>query len=132
MNQSEIALKNDGAIQFEPTKNIFQDFYFDLVGNLVRKLPVALYKFNKDLMKQYYINIKKSCHNSELCNATLETIKKILGCLDASKAPGFDRMPSKLLKDGAEVLALSLCNLVNLSIKQSLFPDQCIIAKLNL
>ena len=30
----------------------------------------------------------------------------------------------------SQVLALPLCNLVNLSIKQSLFPDQCKIAKL--
>ena len=31
VNQLKIALKNDGAIQFEPTKNanIFKDFYFD-------------------------------------------------------------------------------------------------------
>ena len=41
-----------------------------------------------------------------------------------------DGIFSKFLKDGAEVLALTLCNLVNLSIKQSLFPDQCKIAKL--
>ena len=34
------------------------------------------------------------------------------------------------MKDGAEVLALPLCNLVNLSTKQSLFLDQCKIAKL--
>ena len=39
-------------------------------------------------------------------------------------------MSYKLLKDGAEVLALTLCNLVNLSTKQSLFPDECKIAKL--
>ena len=60
----------------------------------------------------------------------METIKKILACLDASKAPGLDGLSSKLLKDGAKVLALPLCNLVNLSIKQSLFHDQCNIAKL--
>ena len=32
VNQSEIALKNDGAAQFEPTKNlnIFKDFYSNL------------------------------------------------------------------------------------------------------
>ena len=41
-----------------------------------------------------------------------------------------DRISSKVLKDGAEVLALPLCNLINLPIKQSLFPDQCKIAKL--
>ena len=129
VNQSKIALKNDGAIQFKPTKNA-KDFYFDLGGKLVGKLPVTLNKFNNNSMKRYYINIEKSCHNFELCNVTLEAIKKILACLDSSKAPGLDRISSKFLKDGTEVLALPPCNLVNLSIKQSLFPDQCKIAKL--
>ena len=125
VNQSKIALKNDDAIQFEPTKNdyIFKDFYSDFTGNLVRKLLVAFDKFNNNLTKQYYMNIGKSCHNFELCNAKLETIKKILVCLDASKAPGFDRIYLEFLRDCAEVLALLLCNPVNLSIEQSLFPD---------
>ena len=60
----------------------------------------------------------------------METIKKILTCLDASKAPGLNIISSKFLKDGAEVLALPLFILANLSIKQFLFPDQCKIAKL--
>ena len=44
VNQLKIALKNDDAIQFEPTQNanIFKDFYPDLTGKLVRKLLVAL------------------------------------------------------------------------------------------
>ena len=73
-NLSKIALKNDGVIQFGPTKNaiIFKDFYYDLAGNLVRKLPVPFNTFNNNLMKQYYMNIEKSCHNFELYNATLE------------------------------------------------------------
>ena len=125
VNQSKNALKSDDAIQFEPTKNenIFNDFYSDLAGNLVRKLLVAFDKFNNNLTKQYYMNMEKSCHNFELCNAKLETIKKILVCLDASKAPGFDRISLEFLKNGAEVLALPLCNPVNLSIEQSFFPD---------
>ena len=97
---------------------------------LVTKLPVALNKFNNNLTKQYQENIDKNCQSFELCNTTLETIKKILVCLDASKAPGLGRISLNFLKDGTEVLALPLCNLVNLSIKQSLFPDQCKIAKL--
>ena len=50
-NHSKVALKNDGAIQFEPKKktNIFKDFYSDLARNLVEKLPVALNKFNNNL-----------------------------------------------------------------------------------
>ena len=50
--------------------------------------------------------------------------------MDASKAPGLNRISLKFSNDGAEVLALPLCNLVNLTIKQSLFYDQCNIAKL--
>ena len=52
-NQSKIALKKDGAIQFKPTKNAntFKDFYSDLAGNLVRKLPVAINKFNNNSTK---------------------------------------------------------------------------------
>ena len=84
VNQSKTAFKTDGAIQIEPTKktNIFKDFYSDIAGNLVIKFPVALNKFNNNSTKQYYINIEKSCRNIEQCNATLETIKKILACLD--------------------------------------------------
>ena len=114
LNQSKIALKNGGAIQFVPTKNanIFKDFYSDLAGSLVRKLPNAFNKFNNNSAKQYYMNIEKSFHNFELCNAMLETIKYISACLDASTAPGLDGISAKLLKDGTEVLALSLSNVV--------------------
>ena len=66
----------------------------------------------------------------ELWNATLETIYKILACLDASKVPGLEGISSECLNDGAEVLALPLCNLVNLSIKQFLFSNQCKITNL--
>ena len=108
----------------------FKDLYSDLAGNLVRKLSVALGKFNNNSKKQYYMIIDKSCHNFELCNATLETVKKILACLDESKTPGLDGISSKFLRDSAEVLALPLCNLGNLSLKHSLFPDQCKVTKL--
>ena len=104
---------------------LFKDFQSDLAGNLVRILLVALNKFN-----EYYMNIEKSCHNFKLCNATAKTIKRILSCLNASKATGLERIPSKFLKDGAQILPLPLCNLVNFLIKQSLFLDQCKIAKL--
>ena len=46
------------------------------------------------------------------------------------KTPWFGGISSTFWKNAAEVLALALCNHVNLSIRQSLFPDQCKIAKL--
>ena len=44
------------------------------------------------------MNIEKSCHDFQLCNAKLETIKKILACLDLSKAPSLDGIFSNFWK----------------------------------
>ena len=41
-----------------------------------------------------------------------------------------DQIPSKFLRDGAEVVALPLRNIINLSIKLPTFPEECKIAKL--
>ena len=41
-----------------------------------------------------------------------------------------DQIPAKFLWDDAEVLALPLENIINLSIKLSTFPEECKIAKL--
>ena len=40
-----------------------------------------------------------------------------------------DQIPATFLRDGAEVLALPLRNIINLSIKESTFPEEYTIAK---
>ena len=49
---------------------------------------------------------------------------------NANKAPGMDKLSGIFIKDGAELLASPLTQIVNLSIVSSLFPDPCKIAKL--
>ena len=100
----------------------------------MKKFPVALNIFNNNSTKKYYRNIEKKCHNFKLCNANLETVENLLdfSLPGRIKSSWFGRNIIKILKDGAEALALTLCNLLNLSIKQSLFLDQCKIAKLKL
>ena len=60
----------------------------------------------------------------------LKLFKKILSCLNTSKASGCDEISLKVLKDGVELLGLTLRNLANLSMKRSLFADKCKIGKL--
>ena len=47
-----------------------------------------------------------------------------------SKATGMNQISAKCLREGAEVLALPLRNMINSSIKLSTFPEECNIAKL--
>ena len=88
-----------------------------LTWKLSEKDTAVLNICSKNLAEQYRDNTRKKYYNFRLHNATLETIKTVLSF-------------HKFLKDSAEVLALLLCNLVYLSVKQSLFPDQCTIGNL--
>ena len=54
----------------------------------------------------------------------------LLQKIDPSKAVGLDNLGGRFLKDGATVLSLPVTQLINLSIKSSVFPEQCKIAKL--
>ena len=49
---------------------------------------------------------------------------------NANKAPGIDKLPGIFIKDGADLLAAPLTQLINLSISTSTFPDAFKIAKL--
>ena len=49
--------------------------------------------------------------------------------LNPSKAAGIDNLSGNFLKDGADVLARSISQLCNLSIKLNSFPRSCKIAK---
>ena len=50
-------------------------------------------------------------------------------CLHVSKAPGMDKIVPNFFKDGAEVLAKPICDIINLSIKLSNLPDKFKIAQ---
>ena len=49
--------------------------------------------------------------------------------LNTSKAAGIDSLSGKFLKDGTDILARPISQLFNLSVKLSLFPRSCKIAK---
>ena len=57
-------------------------------------------------------------------------MRKYLINLSPNKASEIDNLSGKFLKDGADVLALPISQLCNLSISLSTFPQHCKIAKL--
>ena len=59
-----------------------------------------------------------------------KTVLKLLQDLDENKSADLDNISDKFLKDGATVLAKPISQICNLSIKYSIFPSDCKIAKL--
>ena len=58
------------------------------------------------------------------------TVLKHLQNLDENKTAGLENQSGKFLKDGATVLVKPISQICNLSIKYSIFPPDCKIAKL--
>ena len=61
---------------------------------------------------------------------TEDHVLQLLKDMTVDKAAGIDNLSGKFLKDGANILAKQISELCNLSIKYSLFPTDCQIAKL--
>ena len=107
----------------------FKDYYSNLAGKLLKKLPKPPNKFTLNAVFQHYKGIIQS-DSFNLATVSENTILTILKNTNVSKPAGLDSLSDRFLKDGAEVLAKPITDLCNLSITSGKFPDSCKIAKL--
>ena len=129
---SSICLENNGTLSFDSKTNaeIFKDFYSNLAGDLLKKLPSPTNKFGIEAVKKYYKNMNLEEKSFSFQPTKHVDILKLLEDIKISKSAGIDNLAGKFLKEGASVLASPTTDLCNLSISLSSFPDDCKIAKL--
>ena len=118
--KSKICLKKDGATQFEALENA--NTFKRLAGGRQKNYQEHLTNLLVKQQKTTTPRLHAAYPMAEFSNVSEQVIKKSLLSLDTSKAAGMDQIPAKFLRDGAEVLALLLGNIINLSIKSSTFP----------
>ena len=107
----------------------FKDYYCNLAGNLLKKLPKPPNKFTLNSVFQHYKGIIQS-DSFNLATVSENTILTILKNTEVSKAAGLDNLSGLFLRDGAKVLAKPITDICNLSITSGKFPDSCKLAKL--
>ena len=107
----------------------FTDYYSNLAGNLLKKLPKPPNKFTLNTVFQHYKGIIQS-YSFNLATVSENTILTILKNTKVSKVDGLDNLSGRFLKDGAKILAKSITDLCNLSITSEKFPDSCKLEKL--
>ena len=123
------ALKVNKTVQHDTNLVLggFKDYYSNLAGNLLKKLPKPLNKFTLNSVFQHYKGIIQS-GSFNLATVSENTILTILKNTKVSKAAGLDNLSGRFLRDGAKVLAKPTTDICNLSISK--FPDSCKLAKL--
>ena len=88
--------------------------FAQIADDLLANLPSISLRFGLNSVWQYYEKILKY-------PVSEETVLKLLRDMDEKKAVGLDNVSVKFLKDGATVLAKSISQICNLSIKYSIF-----------
>ena len=131
-SKTSICLEKDGTLSFDSKTNaeVFKDFYSNLAGDLLKKLPSPTNKFGIEAVKKYYKNMNLEGKSFSFRPTKHADILKLLEDVKISKSAGIDNLAGKFLKEGASVLASPITDLCNLSISLSSFPDDCKIAKL--
>ena len=96
---------------------------------LLIKLPNPPDKHNVRSVIRYHSSFMIS---DEFClsNISEEKVLKIMTNIESSKTDGVDKLSSRFLKDGANILVKPISTLYNLSISQGVFPNACKVAKL--
>ena len=105
----------------------FKDYYSNLAGKLLKKLPKPQNKFTLNTVFQHYKGIIQ-IYSFNLATFSENTFLNISKNTNGSKAAGLDNLSGRFLKDGAEVLAKPITDLCNLSITSGKFSDSCKIS----
>ena len=132
-NISNVCLKKDYKINFDEktNANTFKEFYCNLAGDLLKKLPPPSSKLGITSVRSFYQTMLDQLpFKFKFSNVTEDLVFKLLNDMNPDKAAGTDNLSGKFLKDGASILAKPISKICNLSIKYSIFPTDCQIAKL--
>ena len=98
------ALKVNKTVQHDTNLVLggFKDYYSNLAGKLLKKLPKPPNKFTLNAIFQHYKDIIQS-DSFNLPTLSENTILTIFKNTNVSKAAGLDNLSDRFLKNGAEV-----------------------------
>ena len=125
------ALKKDKVVQYDrkSISKVFQRFFTNMAKTLLQKLPPPPNKYGIDSVKTFYKNLNITT-KFQLKPTTEDIVLKLLKNIDISKAAGVNNLPGRFLKHDAIILAKTITEICNLSIKSKIFFDPCKLAKL--
>ena len=141
-NSVSIQLMEGDRLVTKPTEvaNVFNEFYVNITRNIgpptddtshMSDEQFVTHSIDKYTDHSSILRIKHHVESSpenhlkySLNEVSVDTVCKTLKKCDPKKATGYDQVPPRILREGAEVIARPITYLYNESIRQSHFPSQ--------
>jgi hypothetical protein len=134
--QTDFTLCHDDKIITNKTEvaNIFNNYYVNIAAQFGPDSSVNDEKCIIDVFSKYenhdsVKNIKEHMdpyggqYSFKFNHVTSDYVKNQMCGLDIRKATGYDNLPPKIIKAGADILANPICYIINQCIDKSIFPD---------
>ena len=128
---SGVSLLENNTIVSNPhsVSNIFNQYFVDAAKELSEPLHLSsmtteeIIDFYEDHMSMSVINNFVGNQNFKFENVLCDTVFMKLVKLNVNKSQGYDNIPAKLIKIGAEVLCYSLTSIINSCVTCGIYPD---------
>ena len=113
MFEANVEIKEENLV------DCFANHFEGKVQNLLEEVKVEPNVYNG----------KRKVNAANKFYMSLEAVKSCMNSLKPKNSEGFDRIPQRILKDGAEILAVPVQKLMELIYKERKVPDQWLVAK---
>ncbi len=132
LSVSKVGLDIDGKIEFDKNKvtNKFNSFFSLIANSLVDKLPLSKGNYGIYFVKRFYSKQGELPNSFYFAKVSVNQIIKMLEELQVSKSTGLDDIPARFLRDAADIIAPTITFIVNLSLKNYIFPSDMKLAKI--
>ena len=131
--KNQVILEIDGEICYDSVTvgNHVNSFFTSIANKLVDKLPNPsnIYKVGKEQFLKYYESKGLTRGSFHLKEVDSSVVLKHLQSLKENKSTGFDNIPGKFLKEGADQIYKPLSHVINLSLRTSEVPSIMKLAK---
>ena len=135
-SESNISLLEQGKLITKPEEvcSVFNDYFINIAHDLKESDEVndksvsSIVKFYQNHPSVVNINAQNDIENSrtfKFHKVTPDAVKKSIHKLKTGKASGYDKLPSRILKIGSEILSEFLTVIMNRCIADAKFPEHC-------
>lgn len=117
-------LNSEGTLTSDKSlvAGIFNNFFTTIASTLVNKLPSPSGRYGEDHVESFYKRLGVRTDDFHFNEVSEEVVLLKLRALKPSKATGIDNIPSRFIRDAAELISPFITHIINLSIKEGHVP----------
>lgn len=122
-------LRNNVTAEKVTVADSFNNYFSSVASKLVEKLPDQSGQYGESHFFYFYSQQEVKANGFSFEKVSEAVVLEKLKNLNSFKATGLDNIPSRFLRDAAEVITPCITHIINMSIEQGHYPNDFKLAR---